>query len=53
MAKKSTVDVYSLVCEESGDRNYVVKLSRENKGLKVKKYCPSLRRHTLHAAKKA
>lgn len=54
MAKKKNVaEVYHLVCEETKDKNYVVRLKREHKGLRVKKYCSRLRRHTLHTAKKA
>ena len=51
--KKSTVEVYQLVCSDCGERNYVVRLKRENKGLEVKKYCPKTRTHTMHKAKKA
>ena len=54
MAKrKNAVDVYQLICDESGARNYVLRLKKEHKGLKVKKYCPKLKRHTMHSAKKA
>lgn len=53
MAKKKVVEVYQLVCSESGDKNYVVRLKRDHKNLQIKKYCPRLRKHTLHKAKKA
>ena len=51
--KKNPVEVYQMVCAECGDRNYVTRLKRENKGLEVAKYCPTDRHHTSHKAKKA
>jgi large subunit ribosomal protein L33 len=38
-----------LECTETGDRNY--RVSKETRGterLELKKYCPRLRRHTIH-----
>ncbi|OCA92428.1 50S ribosomal protein L33 [Pseudobacillus wudalianchiensis] len=40
----------TLACTETGDRNYI---TTKNKGsnperLELKKYCPRLKRHTLH-----
>jgi large subunit ribosomal protein L33 len=38
-----------LECTESGVRNY--RVSKETRGterLELKKYCPKLRRHTIH-----
>lgn len=50
--KKNPVEVYQMVCGECGDRNYVLRLKRENKGLAIPKYCPNERKHTPHKAKK-
>jgi len=43
MAKKSKggVELIALVCTETGLRNYTKKLE-------LMKYCPKLRKHTLH-----
>jgi large subunit ribosomal protein L33 len=38
-----------LECTECGDRNY--RVSKETRGterLELKKYCPRMRRHTVH-----
>ena len=53
MAKKKSTEVFHLVCKECGARTYTLRLSKENKGLKIKKFCPTERKHTEHAAKKA
>lgn len=38
-----------LECEETGDRNYrVQKETRGTERLRLKKYCPRLRKHTWH-----
>ncbi|QDT51218.1 50S ribosomal protein L33 2 [Symmachiella dynata] len=38
-----------LECTETGDRNYrVQKETRGAERLELKKYCPRLRRHTIH-----
>ena len=44
-------EVVFLVCEESARYNYA---SAENRAeeLQLKKYCPQLRKHTLHTEKK-
>lgn len=57
MAKKSgkrkkKVEVVFLVCEESGEYNYALRRRVGSEKLKLKKYCPRLRKHTLHAEKK-
>ena len=57
MAKKSgrrkrKVDSVFLVCEETGDYNYTVRRKRGGEKLRLKKYCPRLRKHTLHVEKK-
>jgi large subunit ribosomal protein L33 len=53
MAKgKKKVEVIHLVCEESGDHNYVLRKKTGGEKLKLKKYCPRLRKHTLHVEKK-
>jgi large subunit ribosomal protein L33 len=53
MAKgKKKVETVFLVCEETGDHNYVLRRKSGGEKLKLKKYSPRLRRHTLHAEKK-
>ncbi len=53
MAKsKKKVEVVHLVCEESGDYNYTIKRKQGGEKLKIKKYSPRLRKHTLHTEKK-
>ena len=49
--KKKSETVF-LVCEETGDYNYVLKRKPGGEKLKLNKYCPKLRKHTLHAEKK-
>lgn len=51
--KKNPVEVYHLVCKETGEQNYVVRLKKNHKGLVLKKYCPRLRKVTEHSVKKA
>ena len=52
MAKKKSLarEYVWLKCTETGDLNYRVSRNKNNlEGpLQVKKYCPRLRRHTLH-----
>ena len=48
--KKS--EVVFLVCEETGDYNYTLKRKSGREKLKLKKYSPRLRKHTLHLEKK-
>ncbi|NNM68298.1 MAG: 50S ribosomal protein L33 [Spirochaetales bacterium] len=52
MAKKSKggVELVALVCSETGLRNYTTKKNRRNnpEKLELMKYCPKLRKHTLH-----
>lgn len=50
--KKNPVEVFHLVCKETGEHNYVVRLKKVHKGLTLKKYCPKLRKVTEHTAKK-
>jgi large subunit ribosomal protein L33 len=50
--KKSGKEIYFLVCKETKEQNYTVVLNKTHKGLTFKKYCPRLRRHTEHTAKK-
>ncbi len=54
MAKKSKkkAEVVFLVCEETGDYNYSMIRKSGGEKLKLKKYCPRLRRHTVHNEKK-
>ncbi len=50
-SKKKTETVF-LVCQETGDYNYTIRRKSGGDKLKVKKYCPRLRKHTLHTEKK-
>lgn len=53
MAKSSKkIEVVHLVCEETGDYNYTLKRKSGGEKLKIKKYCPRLRKHTVHVEKK-
>ncbi|MGD9647004.1 MAG: 50S ribosomal protein L33 [Pirellulales bacterium] len=53
MAKsKKKVETVFLVCEESGDYNYVLRRKSGGEKLKLMKYCPRLRKHTMHTEKK-
>jgi large subunit ribosomal protein L33 len=53
MAKgKKKVETVFLVCEETGDHNYVLRRKPGGEKLKLQKYSPRLRRHTLHNEKK-
>ena len=51
MAKKKAETIF-LVCEECGDYNYSVRRKPGGEKLRVKKYCPRLRKHTFHGEKK-
>ena len=50
--KKKKAETVFLVCEETGDHNYSLRRKPGGEKLKVKKYCPRLRRHTWHTEKK-
>jgi large subunit ribosomal protein L33 len=53
MAKsKKKVETVFLVCEETGDYNYTLRRKTGGEKLKLKKYHPRLRKHTLHVEKK-
>ena len=53
MAKgKKKIEVIHLVCEETGDYNYTLRRKSGGEKLRLKKYCPRLRKHTLHVEKK-
>ena len=51
MAKKKQESLF-LVCEETGDYKYTIRRKPGGEKLKLKKYSPRLRRHTLHMEKK-
>ena len=46
--KKKKVEIIHLVYEECGDYNYTLRRKSGGEKLKLKKYCPRLRRHTKH-----
>ena len=49
MAKsKKKVETMFLVCTETGDYNYTLRRKVGGEKLKMQKYCPRLRKHTLH-----
>jgi large subunit ribosomal protein L33 len=50
--KKKKSESIFLVCEETGDHNYTLRRKTGGEKLKLKKYCPRLRKHTLHVEKK-
>ena len=50
-AKKKKETMF-LVCEESGDYNYTIRKKPGGEKLQLRKYCPRLRKHTLHVEKK-
>jgi len=52
MAKKKRKEVVFLVCEETGDHNYTLRRKTGGEKLKLMKFCPRLRKHTLHNEKK-
>lgn len=54
MAKsgKKKLEIVHLVCEETGDYNYTLRRKSGGEKLRLKKFCPRLRRHTLHVEKK-
>ncbi len=53
MAKpKRKLEIVHLVCSETGERNYTIRKKAGTPKLSLKKYCPRLRRHTVHNEKK-
>ncbi|MCG3133741.1 MAG: 50S ribosomal protein L33 [Planctomycetes bacterium] len=52
MAKSQNREWVMLVCTESGDANYLVQRRSKDKKLELKKYCASLRKHTVHKEKR-
>lgn len=53
MAKsKKKLEVVHLVCKETGDYNYTLRRKTGGEKLELKKFCPRLRKHTVHVEKK-
>jgi large subunit ribosomal protein L33 len=50
--RKKKVETVFLVCEETGDYNYTIRRKLGGEKLRLKKYSPRLRRHTVHIEKK-
>ncbi len=50
--KKKKVESVFLVCEETGDYNYTIRRKVGGEKLKLLKYSPRLRKHTMHTEKK-
>ena len=49
---KKKLEVMHLVCEETGDYNYTIRKKPGAEKLKIKKFSPRLRKHTVHVEKK-
>lgn len=50
--RKKKVETIFLVCEETGDYNYTIRRKPGGEKLKLNRYSPRLRKHTLHIEKK-
>jgi large subunit ribosomal protein L33 len=50
--RKKKVETVFLVCEETGDYNYTLRRKTGGEKLKLSKFSPRLRKHTLHVEKK-
>ena len=50
--RKKKVEPVFLVGEEPGDHNYTLRRKMGGEKLKLKKYSPRLRKHTMHTEKK-
>ncbi len=50
--KKKKVESVFLVCDETGDYNYTIRRKMGGEKLKLLKYSPRLRKHTMHTEKK-
>ncbi len=50
MAKKVNRIIVALKCEECGNKNYTTTKNKKNNTgkLKLKKYCPKVKKHTMH-----
>ncbi len=49
---KKKVETVFLVCDETGDHNYTLRRKTGGEKLKLSKYSPRLRKHTMHTEKK-
>ena len=49
---KKKAETVFLVCQETGDYNYALRRKSGGEKLKLNKYSPRLRKHTLHVEKK-
>ena len=49
---KKKAETVFLVCEETGEYNYALRKKPGGEKLKLSKYCPKLRKHTVHNEKK-
>jgi large subunit ribosomal protein L33 len=53
MAKsKKKAETVFLVCDETGDHNYTLRRKPGGEKLKLSKFSPRLRKHTMHTEKK-
>jgi len=50
--KKKKAESVFLVCEECGEYNYTLRRKPGGEKLKLSKYCPRTRKHTMHNEKK-
>lgn len=49
---KKKAETVFLVCEETGDYNYSVRKKPGGEKLRLSKYSPKVRKHTIHVEKK-
>ncbi|MCB9891625.1 MAG: 50S ribosomal protein L33 [Planctomycetes bacterium] len=49
---KKKREIVHLTCSETGERNYTIKKKPGSPKLQLMKYCPRLRKHTMHTEKK-
>ncbi|MEN0109347.1 MAG: 50S ribosomal protein L33 [Planctomycetota bacterium] len=50
--RKKKVETVYLVCEETGDYNYTCRRKPGGEKLRMKKFSPRLKKHTVHVEKK-
>ena len=50
--RKKKIETVFLVCEETGDYNYTRRRKVGGEKLRLNKYSPRLRKHTMHVEKK-
>ena len=51
--RKKKVETVFLVCEETGDYNYTLRRKSGGEKLKLSKFCPRLRKHTMQLRRRS